>query len=102
MTPDQAEAYRPHLDTLFTLTDSCALRLEEIQAFEDAATLGFALRFSGPREMLLSQGIRDLDHPILGSLSLFLVPVQGQRPDRYTYEAVFNRLKAQATPNGGA
>lgn len=102
MTPDQAEAYRPHLDTTFNLAGACDLRLEVVEPFEDSATEGFALRFAGPREVLVPQGIRTLDHPALGSLDLFLVPVQDQRRDRYTYEAVFNRLKPQASTSGGA
>ena len=47
----------------------------------------FALTFRGPAEPFLEQGIRDLEHPDLGTLGLFLVPVG--REDGVRYEAAF-------------
>lgn len=48
----------------------------------------FALVFSGPPQPVLAQGLCTLDHPALGRLNLFLVPMQ---PDAHgaRYEAVF-------------
>lgn len=49
----------------------------------------FTLEFSGPSPVL-EQRIYALDHPVLGALELFLVPV-GLDPDgSVRYEAVFN------------
>jgi hypothetical protein len=49
----------------------------------------FTLEFTGPPPAL-EQRIHALDHPILGELDLFLVPI-GLDPDgRVRYEAVFN------------
>ena len=49
----------------------------------------FALVFRGPRDRLLAQGTRTLEHPRLGALEIFLVPIQ-PGPDGPRYEAVFN------------
>lgn len=49
----------------------------------------FALTFCGP--LALPQHMYDLQHPTLGELALFLVPI-GKDEQGYYYEAVFNRL----------
>ena len=50
----------------------------------------FALVFAGPSETPFAQGLYALDHPELGRLEIFLVPI-GPGPDgRHRYEAVFN------------
>jgi hypothetical protein len=48
----------------------------------------FSLLFSCPRQSMLLQGIHTLEHPILGRIDLFLVPIE---PDTRgaRYEAVF-------------
>ena len=51
----------------------------------------FSIFFHGPPEPFMSQGIRKLNHPILGELSMFLVPI-GQDKDGFQYEAVFNHM----------
>ncbi len=101
MTPDQAGQYRPHVGSTFAV-GAQALLLEGVAPFEDAVTEGFALHFTGPREVLLHQGIYTLEHSALGALELFLVPVQDARRDCYVYEAVFNRLKPRPASQGGA
>ncbi len=55
----------------------------------------FSLIFLGPAEHFLSQGTYQLDHPKLGTLEIFLVPV-GQLAGGFQYEAVFNRLLPEA------
>jgi hypothetical protein len=57
----------------------------------------FSLLFRGPSGPLLGQAEHAFDHPALGALRLFIVPVV---PDRQgpLYEAVFNR---ERTPDGG-
>lgn len=49
----------------------------------------FALVFRGPPDRPLGQGTRALEHPRLGALEIFLVPIQ-PGPDGPRYEAVFN------------
>jgi hypothetical protein len=49
----------------------------------------FSLLFRGPRSPILPQSIYDLVHPALGTLKIFLVPVQPSG-DGAEYEAVFN------------
>jgi hypothetical protein len=48
----------------------------------------FSLLFQAPREPLLDQGIYTVQHPALGMLGLFLVPL-GPDGDGLYYEAVF-------------
>ncbi len=48
----------------------------------------FALEFRGPRTPAFGQGLVPLDHPRLGRLELFVVPI-GEGPDGRRYEAVF-------------
>jgi hypothetical protein len=49
----------------------------------------FNLHFRGPREMRFAQGMRHLEHPALGGLDIFLVPI-GADAAGLLYEAVFN------------
>lgn len=48
----------------------------------------FTLTFRGPAEPVLAQGIRALEHPRLGGLEVFLVPVASTE-DGALYEAAF-------------
>lgn len=52
----------------------------------------FSLVFHGSRDILLRQGMYQLQHNQLGAFELFLVPV-GQDHDGVYYEAVFNRFR---------
>ena len=49
----------------------------------------FSLLFRGARSPILPQSIYDLTHPDLGTLKIFLVPVQPSG-DGADYEAIFN------------
>jgi hypothetical protein len=49
----------------------------------------FSLVLKGPREPLLPQATYSLEHPGLGSIALFLVPI-GQDREATRYEATFN------------
>jgi hypothetical protein len=51
----------------------------------------FSLFFHGPADRFMPQGIYKLNHPTLGELDLFLVPV-GQDNQGFQYEAAFNNL----------
>ena len=49
----------------------------------------FSLLFYGPTEPLLPQGTYRIEHPDLGNLDLFIVPL-GPDNNGVRYEAVFN------------
>jgi hypothetical protein len=49
----------------------------------------FNLHFKGPRSERFGQGMRRLEHPALGALDIFLVPI-GADATGLLYEAVFN------------
>jgi len=51
----------------------------------------FLLRFRGPPYSSLPQGTYRFEHRKIGSFSLFIVPMSGDRNGEH-YEAVFNRL----------
>jgi hypothetical protein len=73
--------------TLVEVTERRATRRQEM----------FSLFFGGPLDHFMPQSIHRLEHPRLGVQELFLVPV-GQQPDKFIYEAVFNRL-IEPTPD---
>ena len=50
----------------------------------------FTLLFRGPAEPALPQAIRRLEHPTLGDLDVFLVPVGRDGSGGVLYEAIFN------------
>ncbi len=90
----EMSAFAPHIGTEFAVGDEGAatLTLTAVDAARGATGQGrrsaFSLLFSGPRQSMLWQGIHTLEHPILGRLDLFLVPIE---PDMRgaRYEAVF-------------
>jgi hypothetical protein len=92
------EDFEPHLHTTFRLLrgDEQPLELELVEisggegAFENSYS--FSLLFRGGPHFQLRQHIFALDHPALGTLDLFLVPV-AREPDGFRYEAVFNYPK---------
>lgn len=101
MTPDRAECYQAQLGTAFLVVGTMLhLTLEVVDTFETLATEGFSLRFTGPVQPTFAQGMRALEHPTLGSLELFLVPVLDPRAEVRVYEAIFNRLKPRTTAKG--
>jgi hypothetical protein len=53
----------------------------------------FSLVFVGPSAPLLPQGTYRFEHPVLGTFSIFIVPISQDR-QRACYEAVFNRRVA--------
>jgi len=98
-----AATFEPHVGTEFYVSlpetseapdpDATSIRLVDVtrRPAQTGAprTDPFTLEFTGPPPVL-EQRIHLIDHPILGRLELFLVPV-GLDPDgRVRYEAVFN------------
>ncbi len=57
--------------------------------------LAFSLLFAAAAGAPLPQGLYRLSHARLGTIDLFLVPLQRKR-DGLSYEAVFNLLKDEA------
>lgn len=55
----------------------------------DLRTEPFSLVFLGPLRPVLPQQTWDLSHPVLGTQSIFLVPI-GPKDGGMRYEAVFN------------
>jgi hypothetical protein len=51
----------------------------------------FSLRFLGPMDAPIAQGIYRVDHDKLGALDLFLVPI-ARDSSGVSYEAIFNRI----------
>ena len=49
----------------------------------------FSLLFRGPGEIYLPQRIYTLEHGVMGTLEIFLVPI-GIDDEGYQYEAIFN------------
>ena len=93
-----ASDFRPYLNTTFTVRleglDPIPLDLVSVteagsKPWPDARQ-PFTLHFLGPvSTQYLLQHIYALDHPIMGTLELFLVPL-GPEMGRMRYEAVFS------------
>ena len=58
---------------------------------EDADNEKFSLRFRGPAQQPLEQDTYRFDHPRLGRLSIFIVPVGTLDTTYCHYEAIFDR-----------
>ena len=57
----------------------------------DAPRRAFSLTFRGPRGRPLGQRIYPIEHPRLGTLGIFLVPLGPEGdPDGLHYQAIFN------------
>jgi hypothetical protein len=92
--------FGPHLKTAFRthVEPGDVLELELIEASPigpaDGSTASrqpFSLIFRGPRERLLGQRIYPIEHPQLGTLEIFLVPLGPLGdPDGLHYQAIFN------------
>ena len=85
--------YTPCLGQAFQLAhEGCALehvleRAASLRATQGARA-GFSLEFRGPQAPVLPQRICRLEHPGLGVLEIFLVPL-GREEGAVRYEAVF-------------
>lgn len=90
------KAFEPHLNTTFRIDfeggDAIDLELVEVndktpERFEGEQ---FSLIFKGPPDLYFEQQICPMEHPSMGRLVLFLVPID-QKKDGFYYEAFFNR-----------
>ena len=75
------------------------LELTDVEDTSRGAVDAFSLLFRGPRDKEFEQGTYRLDHKVLGSVDLFLVPILNPQPSdmRICYQAVFSRLKEPDT-----
>ena len=56
----------------------------------------FAIVFRGPLNAFLGQGVGYFKHEQMGDFEIFIVPIRQDEQGVY-YEAIFNRLREQAT-----
>ncbi|MDP2275656.1 MAG: hypothetical protein Q8N23_03395 [Archangium sp.] len=82
--------FSPFLGQTFTAEEGVGLVLGAAHPGRPraGARTGFSLHFVGPRLPALPQRLHALNHPALGELLLFLVPISEDSTGR-TYEAVF-------------
>ncbi len=88
-----AEDFAPRIDDDFLVPMSAGevlLRLVEVRRLGKAIREGgaFSLTFLSPPGPFLPQAVYPLQHPALGPLDLFLVPL-GPKDGGNSYEAVF-------------
>jgi hypothetical protein len=92
-----------HVNTTFPVVlgpgEVIDLELIEAKTIGDGPRLGspgirqqpFSLTFRGPRDRMLPQCIHPVEHPTLGSLTIFLVPLGPEGdPTGLHYQAIFN------------
>ena len=98
-----AEEFRRHLGTTFGVRleppapRPVELELTEVkdynaQSNDESKMERFSLFFQGPDDIMLNQGTFTLDHPSMGELLLFMVPIARERQS-FRYEVVFNFYK---------
>jgi hypothetical protein len=69
------------------------LRLDEVSALRSTPrSEGFSLLFRGPAAVALEQAEYRFEHDVMGTFTLFIVPIAADDGGRY-YEAIFNRLR---------
>ena len=92
-----AQDFLPHLHEQYTvaLQDGQPYTLELVQVSElgeapqPGARRPFSLQFTNPRtDAYLQQRVYCLEHPEMGALDIFLVPL-GPEPAGMRYEAIF-------------
>jgi len=94
------QEFSQHLNSTFQLKledHTLELILVEVKAYmfgqnEQAGMERFSIYFDGPPDQRLPQQLYHLEHPDMGGLDLFLVPVAGDEK-KLRYEAVFNYFR---------
>lgn len=95
--PYELSTYEPHVGETFRLefAEHSPVDLTLVEAVPgpwqrpEGGKIAFRLEFSGPPEPLLEQRMYRMQHPDLGTIEIFIVPVD-RDADASTYEAVFN------------
>ena len=90
------EDFLKQLNSMFTIriseTENLESELVEVSELKRSARQEqFSTVFRTSNDLFLGQGMQTLEHPVLGQLELFLVPVNQDAAGTY-YEAYFNRL----------
>lgn len=86
----RAEGQEPVALTLSRVVEAPA-RLQEARGGAPALE-SFAVLFDGAASAVLPQGMCTLEHPRMGSVTLFMVPVVSGSESVRRYEVVINRL----------
>jgi hypothetical protein len=89
--------------SLFKLTapNGTSIELELADVSQLKATESqesFSIVFLAPESYRVEQGLYDIDHPTMGPMQLFLVPVGLADDGRLQLEAVFNLLRKKTEP----
>ncbi len=94
--------YEPLVGQRFGLDGCEAASSLQLVAADELPSAGecFSLRFASPEGVMLPQGTYQLEHPALGTVALFLVPVGPGRSGALELEAVINRLPAAEAHHG--
>ncbi|MFN2588462.1 MAG: hypothetical protein ABR613_10155 [Actinomycetota bacterium] len=95
--PYELSVYEPLVGDAFRLdfTDHPSIELTLVDASPgqwqrpEGGKTAFRLEFSGPPEPLLEQRIYRMQHPRLGTVEIFIVPI-AQDDGATTYEAIVN------------
>jgi hypothetical protein len=90
--------FDPYLNTKFEIHTQSAgiveVDLIEITDHSQGRMENFSLVFKGPLEKPFEQRIHKVQHPEMGELDLFLVPITYGKADAMYYQAVFSRMLA--------
>jgi len=75
------------------------LELTDVEDTSRGPVDAFSLLFRGPKDKEFEQGTYRLNHKVLGSVDLFLVPILDPHPrdTRICYQAIISRLKEPDT-----
>jgi hypothetical protein len=89
------ETFEPHVGSEFRLPDTdSTLVLIDVTRFppqpDAPRRVPFSLVFAGDPGQFMPQQIHALEHPVLGRLEIFLVPIGPAPTGEMRYEAVFN------------
>lgn len=95
------EEFSKHLKTKFgiRISEERAIDAELAEVSEHLISPRqerFSLVFRTSNEVMLAQGLHRFEHSEMGSLDLFIVPIERDESGTL-YEAVFNRLVKKAT-----
>lgn len=88
-------SFEPLVGEPFTINDGAVqVRLSEANSLGEGPTAElrapFSLVFRGPAQPALEQRIHRVDHPSLGPMEIFLVPLGPDESGEACYQAVFN------------
>jgi len=89
-------SFAPHLNSKFEIfTDFTGIvegELVDVSEHNQENLECFSLLFKVPKDKFFDQKLYKINHPKMGEINLFLVPVVHEKQDAYYYESVFNRL----------